>query len=79
MSAQVLRNNKQVVTMSSREISELVDSRHDTVKVCIERLTARGAIQLPLLTEVWIKDDAQWAATCDPVQIHLPRGFEVTE
>lgn len=36
-------------TMSSREIAELVDSRHDKVKQSIERLVARGVIGLPPL------------------------------
>ena len=39
-------------TMSSIEISELVGSRHDSVKRTIERLAERGAIQLPPLVEV---------------------------
>lgn len=40
------------LTMSSVEISELVESRHDKVKQSIERLAARGAIQLPPMGEV---------------------------
>lgn len=35
------------VTMSSREIAELVESRHDKVKQSIERLVARGTIVQP--------------------------------
>lgn len=38
-------------TMSSREIAELVESRHDKVKQSIERLSARGVIALPPLGE----------------------------
>lgn len=38
-------------TMSSREIAELVESRHDKVKQSIERLAARGVIALPPLGE----------------------------
>lgn len=34
-------------TMSSLEISELVESRHDKVKQSIERLSKRGVIKLP--------------------------------
>lgn len=37
------------MTMSSREIAELVDSRHDKVKQSIDRLAARGVIGLPPL------------------------------
>jgi len=40
------------LTMTSLDISDLVESRHDNVKVTIERLAARGAIQLPALQEV---------------------------
>ena len=35
------------LTMSSRDISDLVKSRHDKVKQSIERLAARGAIDHP--------------------------------
>lgn len=40
------------VTMSSRDIADLVDSRHDSVKRAIERLAEKGVIQLPPLVEV---------------------------
>lgn len=40
-----------VLTMSSLEISELVESRHDNVRVTIERLAERGVIALPALQE----------------------------
>lgn len=39
-------------TMSSREIAELVGSRHDDVKRSIVRLADRGTIQLPPLADV---------------------------
>lgn len=39
-------------TMSSQEIAELVDARHDSVKRTIERLAEKGVIQLPPLVEV---------------------------
>lgn len=38
--------------MSSQEIADLVDSRHDKVKQSIERLAIRGVIKLPPLGEV---------------------------
>lgn len=38
-------------TMSSREIAELVNSRHDKVKQSIERLASRGTIGLPPVGE----------------------------
>lgn len=38
-------------TMTSREIAELVESRHDKVKQSIERLAERGSIGLPPLGE----------------------------
>lgn len=41
-----------VVTMSSREIAELVEARHDSVKRAIERLALRDIVQLPPLVEV---------------------------
>ncbi|WP_392562522.1 phage antirepressor KilAC domain-containing protein [Orbus sturtevantii] len=40
------------LTMSSREIAELVESRHDSVKRTIERLIDKGVIQLTPLVEV---------------------------
>lgn len=39
------------VTMSSREIAELVGSRHDKVKQSIERLADKGVIALPPMGE----------------------------
>lgn len=40
------------LTMDSLEISELVESRHDNVKTTMERLGAKGVIQLPASQEV---------------------------
>lgn len=40
------------VTMSSREIAELVEARHDSVMRTIERLAERGVMTLPPLVEV---------------------------
>lgn len=51
----MLMNNlilSNVLTMSSNEIANLVDSRHDKVKQSIERLAGRGTIQLPPMGEV---------------------------
>lgn len=39
------------VTMSSREIADLLEARHDSVKRTIERLAERGVIGLPPLVE----------------------------
>lgn len=39
-------------TMTSLEISELVESRHDNVRISIERLAKSGVIQLPPMQEV---------------------------
>ena len=38
-------------TMSSREIAELVEKRHDNVKRTIETLVTRGAIASPQIEE----------------------------
>lgn len=40
------------LTMSSREIADLVNSRHDDVKRSIARLSERGVITLPPMAEV---------------------------
>lgn len=40
------------LTMSSREIADLVECRHDSVKRAIERCAERRAITLPPLVEV---------------------------
>lgn len=42
----------QELTMSSQEIADLVESRHDSVKRTVERLAERGVIQLPPLVDV---------------------------
>lgn len=41
-----------VITMSSREIADLVEARHDNVKRTVERLAEQGIIQLPPLEDV---------------------------
>ena len=41
-----------VLTMSSREIADLVESRQDDVKRSIERIAAKGVFTLPPLAEV---------------------------
>lgn len=38
-------------SMSSREIADLVESRHDNVRVTIERLASRAVIALPAIQE----------------------------
>lgn len=44
--------SNQSLSMTSREIAELVESRHDNVKISIERLAERGVITLPALQDV---------------------------
>lgn len=41
-----------VITMTSLEIAELLEARHDNVKRTVERLANKGVIQLPPLEEV---------------------------
>lgn len=43
--------NPATLTMTSREISELVESRHDSVKRTIERCAEKGVFTLPPLVE----------------------------
>lgn len=38
-------------TMTSREISDLVESRHDSVKLCVDRLVAKGVISQPPMVD----------------------------
>lgn len=47
MALPAIHGNKNVQTMSSREIAELVDARHDSVKRTIERLVEKGIIVQP--------------------------------
>ena len=48
----MMRKNSNVLTMSSREIADLVESRHDSVKRTSERLQDKGLIQLTPMVEV---------------------------
>jgi phage antirepressor YoqD-like protein len=43
--------SKSAVTMSSREIAELLEVRHDNVKLSIERLATNGVISFTSMTE----------------------------
>lgn len=47
MNVQTMMPNQGPITMSSREIAELVGSRHDKVKQSIDRLVDRGVIGQP--------------------------------
>lgn len=40
------------LTMTSRQIADLVESRHDNVKTTIERLAERGIIRLPAMQDI---------------------------
>ena len=51
MNPLILPNNAPVVTMTSQEIADLVESRHDSVKRAIERLAASGVISQPPLVD----------------------------
>lgn len=48
----IMNKNSSVLTMSSREIADLVESRHDSVKRTIERLQDKGLIKLTPMVEV---------------------------
>lgn len=48
----ISKQKSSAITMSSREIAELVESRHDSVKRTIERLQEKGLIQLTPMVEV---------------------------
>lgn len=48
----IAKENSSTLTMSSREVAELVEARHDSVKRTIERLQEKGLIQLTPLVEV---------------------------
>lgn len=52
MNSIAIMNSGQQLTMSSQEIADLVESRHDSVKRTIERLIERKAIGLTPLVEV---------------------------
>lgn len=48
-------STESIQTMTSLEISDLVESRHDSVKRTIERCAEKGAISLPPLVEVKVQ------------------------
>lgn len=54
------------MTMNSREIAELVESRHDDVKRSIERLANKGVFQLPPMAEI--------STATKPVQVYVFSG-----
>lgn len=51
-----IQNKNASLTMSSREIAELVESRHDSVKRTIERLAEKGVIVRPPMVDEPIAD-----------------------
>lgn len=58
-----LITSKSTKTMTSLEISELVESRHDKVKQSVERLANRGIIELPPTGEI--------STATKPVKVYL--------
>lgn len=62
----LLAQHKQNLTMTSRDIAELVESRHDDTKRSIERLAERGVIELPPLAEI--------PTATKPVQVYVFSG-----
>ena len=65
------------LTMSSYEIAELLQTRHDSVKRSIERCVNRGAITPPPLVEVQNAIDAsglQIYGACMAVEAIRARG-----
>ncbi|WP_028600827.1 hypothetical protein [Ottowia thiooxydans] len=48
----LITNGGATATMTSQEIADLVEKRHDNVKRTIEMLAARGAIESPQSEEI---------------------------
>lgn len=48
----IITTNNTAISMSSQEIADLVQSRHDSVKRTIERLVESGVIQCPPLVDI---------------------------
>ena len=57
-------------TMTSLEISELTGSRHDNVKITIERLSDKDVISLPALQEVKIQRERR----AESVEVYVFSG-----
>ena len=58
MSTELAILSNTVLRMTSREIAELVESRHDNVKRAIERLVERGVIAQPPMEDVPYVDES---------------------
>lgn len=65
------------LTMSSREIAELVESRHDKVKQSIERLAARGVIVQPPMGDEQDVDSIGRARTTSVYHLEKRDSFVV--
>ena len=48
----IIATNNTTITMTSQEIADLVESRHDHVKTSIERLISSGVIACPAMKDV---------------------------
>lgn len=48
----LFNQSPKAITMTSREIADLLECRHDNVKRTIERLAERGVIELPPMEEI---------------------------
>ena len=63
---QLMQSASSETTMSSLEISNLVESRHDKVKQSIERLAARSVVELPPTGEI--------KTATKPIQVYIFSG-----
>lgn len=63
MQQQLIHSGTKALTMTSLEISELLESRHDSVKRTVERCAERGAISLPPMVEVKVQRERRLEST----------------
>jgi len=68
---ELILTNSSTKTMTSLEISELVESQHGNVCISIERLAKRGAIQLPPMQKV---ENKQSTSPNNKVNVYLFSG-----
>jgi hypothetical protein len=66
------QRSEETLTMSSKEIAELLESRHDKVKQSIERLADRGVIDVPPMGE----DQILTSPILPQQPVHGPSGMK---
>lgn len=77
MNTYLMSTGAEPLTMSSREVAELLENRHDDVRRSIKRLVERGVIVRPPLEDE--PGTMRWAESARPLMEDMPKPAGLVE